>query len=85
MKFSTQRETLLKQIDTPDPEIAATPRWISPRLKCMGFEIAKARKVTQPTPVDNRASKRDGVVRTRSRHFNRAALTPAQQPWRVDV
>lgn len=84
MKFSTQRETLLKQIDTPDPEIAATPRWISPNLNYLGSEIAKARKVTQPTPAENRASKRTGT-NSRSRHFNRAALTPAQQPWRAEA
>lgn len=56
MRFRDQRQTLLKEIDTPDPEIAATPRWISARAS--GFVIAFVRKVAPPTPLANRRSRR---------------------------
>jgi hypothetical protein len=78
LKFANERQTLLKNIDTPDPEISVTPRWLSPVAS--GYYIAKGRGVLDliphPKPKFKRAKPR--------RRVRGVAIPRDLQPWRLD-
>jgi hypothetical protein len=69
---------LLKNIDTPDPEISATPRQLSPVAS--GYLIAKGRGVLDLIPRPKPKFKR---VKPR-RRVRGVAIPRDLQPWRAN-
>jgi hypothetical protein len=92
MKFSEDRQTLLKGLQTLEvPEGAnlkdvPTPRWLSPLpgkdgKHGPGYYAAKVLDLLDDIQLPVRKVQRR---KFRSRHFKRVALKPHHQPWKVE-
>ncbi|WPH57822.1 hypothetical protein [Mycobacterium phage WXIN] len=79
MKFSDERPTLLKGIDTADRHSPVTPRWLSPHPGTSGFVIAKGRDVLKDIqfPVTRQRNKKP------RQRVPGVSIPRNLQPWRA--
>ena len=80
MRFSDIRQTLLKKIDTPDPENPAKPKWIS--AQASGYIAAGMKQAEIPLREANRRTRRANGMGT-SRRIRIGGVALKEKPWKV--
>lgn len=83
MRFADDRQTLTKNVDTPDRERSATPRMLSPYMPD-GFSVREGVAASEiPRPQPNRGSRRAaGNTKPRTRIAHGVALPLPEMPWK---